>query len=82
MRIFFVAPQIILTAQVWARSHGAPISAPLSAAIWTSLMFVGLALTGCLIFAFILYRRARAPRLPHHDLIEELNLMELDESLH
>ena len=56
---------------VWA-SRGVPATPAAQAAVFTTFGFIAVALGGCVVMGLVLYRRSLAPRLPHHDLIEEM----------
>ncbi len=50
----------------------APASPALEGAVLATFGFIAVTLGGCFLMGVILYRRSKAPRLPHLDLIEEL----------
>jgi hypothetical protein len=63
---------------IWAGRKGVPTNPAAQAAMFTTLGFTAVALGGCAVLGIILYRRSNVPRLPHHDLIEELENYEAD----
>lgn len=56
----------------WTGQGSGSANPAAQAAMFTTLGIIAVVLGGCVAFGIMLYRRSIARRLPHHDLIEEL----------
>jgi len=71
--VTLLVPRTLLASCKVLTAPGAvPVNPALQGAVFTSLGFIVVMLGSCAVVGIVLYRRSIAPRLPHHDLIEEL----------